>query len=487
MNIAVIGSGIGGLAAAVRLANKGHRITVFEKNPFPGGKISEIRGKGYRFDTGPSLFTLPDLLEELFEESKIESGNRLQYRVLENNCRYFFPDRSVFNFYRNEERLKQEVEKNTNDDFNNLLKRLKRSEELYNLSSGAFLFHSLYKLSNYASGTFLRLLCKIHKLDFGKTMHGVNHKHFKDSRMIQLFDRYATYLGSDPYRAPAILNMIAHLENNLGAYFPENGMYSIVESLYNLALGLGVVFEFNRLVDEIIIQNNKAVGIRAGGENRFFDRIISDVDIFYLANNMMRHPFLKRLNRQESSSSALVFYWGVNKTFSRLDTHNILFSADYREEFNKLFLEKSLSGDPTVYIFISSKIVESDAPANSENWYVMINAPAGKEHDTGEMIVKARKSIVRKIDQLLDIDITGHIEFEQYATPSIIEKNTLSRHGALYGSASNSMVSAFLRHPNFIRKIKNLYFAGGSVHPGGGIPLCLAGSKIISREIPPIT
>lgn len=487
MNIAIIGSGIGGLASAIRLANKGHQVVVYEKNNTPGGKMAEIKANGYRFDTGPSLFTLPHLLEELFKESGKKLSDYLPYSLLENNCKYFFADGMEFNFFHDKEKLKAEVESKTMEKYAQIEKRLVESEELYTISAPVFLFNDFHKLSNFTTPPFKKIVFKLHKLNFAKTMHGANRKSFRDKRLVQLFDRYATYNGSNPYKAPATLNMIAHLENNIGAFFPKKGMYAIVQSLYELAIKKGVEFRFNSLVSEIIIENKKATGIRVDNKVYLYDLIVSDTDAKYLANNMLNHPLKKRLNRATPSSSALIFYWGIKKEFADLDVHNILFSNQYKEEFEYIFDKKTIGEDPTVYIFISSKVVESDAPQGCENWFVMINVPADCGQNWDKLVADARRNIVTKINKTLKTDIEQYIEFETIGSPLTIEKNTLSYGGALYGTASNSMFSAFLRHPNLLSSIKNLYFVGGSVHPGGGIPLCVASSEIVCKEIPSAT
>ncbi len=484
MKAAVIGSGIGGLAIAIRLAIKGWKVTVFEKNEKPGGKLSEIRMNGFRFDTGPSLFTLPELTEKLFELCGEEMKENLPYKLLENNCRYFFSDHTIFNFYHNKKELKTEIENKTTENPENVFRRLKKSEEMYNLSAPVFLFSSFHKISNFSTSAYKKVALKFYKLDFFRTIHQANRTDFSDPKMIQLFDRYATYNGSNPYKAPATLNMIAHLENNLGAFFPLKGMYSIVESIWQLALKQDVNFKFNTLVDKIVVENGKAVGLNYAGQSEKFNLIVSDSDTRFVSENLLEnHPLKARLENAEPSSSALIFYWGVSSIFNELDVHNILFSKDYKTEFSKISDEKIISDEPTVYIFISSKICADDAPAGCENWFVMINTPAHNQKLTDEIIQQARKNIIKKINIFLNTDIEKLITCEQNVTPFLIEKNTLSKNGALYGSSSNSMFAAFLRHPNTLRSIKNLYFTGGSVHPGGGIPLCLASAEIVDNEI----
>lgn len=485
MKAAVIGSGIGGLAIAIRLAKKGWKVTVFEKNERPGGKISEIRMNGYRFDTGPSLFTLPELAEKLFDLCGENIHEKLPFELLENNCRYFFADKTVFNFYHDKQKLKTEILAKTTENPENIFRRLTKSKEVYELSAPVFLYSSFRKLSDFNTEPYKKIALQLYKLNFFKSMHNANNSDFTDQNIVQLFDRYATYNGSNPYKAPATLNMIAHLENNIGAFFPLKGMYSIVESIYRLAEKVGVEFKFRTLAEKIIVKNGRATGIGFNSQIEDFDLVVSDSDCRFVAEKMLEnHPLKHRLAKAELSSSALIFYWGIRQTFDELDVHNIIFSKDYQSEFNKLWNEKTITDDPTVYIFVSSKISKSDAPKDSENWFVMINTPPHNTNLTDELIYEARKNIIKKINQTLQVDVEQLIECEQFVTPYLIEKNTLSKNGALYGNSSNSMFAAFLRHPNRLSGIKNLYFTGGSVHPGGGIPLCLASAEIVDNEIP---
>lgn len=484
-NIAVIGAGVAGLAIACRLAAKGAKVTVFEKNGTPGGKISQIWDKGYRFDTGPSLFTLPELVTEIAP---------LDYSRLENSCRYFFADGTVFNFYNNLQKLEQECREKGIAEFGNITKRLTESEHLYNLTSNLFIFNSFHRLSNFVKEENRKIPLQLHKLDFFRTMHSANKKSFNDSRITQVFDRYATYNGSSPYKAPATLNMISHLEHNLGAYFPDKGMYSIVTTLYNKAVQLGVEFRFNTKVSclEFDSKGKAAKGVKVNDQVLEFGQIVCDCDVKHLSQNMMpkgfKYPLKRRLETAEHSSSALIFYWGIKGEFPQLDVHNIFFSANYKNEFDHLFHKLSICQDPTTYLFISKKVVPGDAPEGCENWFVMVNAPANTGQDWKEILAKTRSAVISKISKALAIDgkpfdLESLIETEHIASPVTIEMNTLSSRGSLYGTSSNSMTSAFMRHPNKLKRFKNVWFTGGSVHPGGGIPLCLASASIVEKEM----
>jgi phytoene desaturase len=278
--------------------------------------------------------------------------------------------------------------------------------------------------------------------------------------------------------------MIPHLEHTIGSYFPKKGMHNITLSLYKLALELGITFHFNSKVEEIITDNKKVKGIRVN--DIFFEAnvVVSNADIYPTYKNLLpHHTHPKRILNQEKSSSALIFYWGINKSFNELDLHNVFFSNNYKQEFDFIFNKKQVFNDPTVYINITSKLKKDDAPEGCENWFVMINVPNNSGQNWDEIIFVARQHILKKLSRLLKDDIEKHIVSETVLDPRTIESKTSSFAGALYGNASNNKYAAFLRHKNFSSSIKGLYFCGGSVHPGGGIPLCLNSAKIVEQLI----
>lgn len=481
---AIIGSGIGGLASAIRLASKGYQVSVFEKEDRPGGKINELRKNGFRFDTGPSLFTFPELVDELFAICGQNPLDYFGYRPVKTTCKYFWEDGTVLNAWQDQIRFADEVEMVTGTEAEVVLAYLRESSELFDLTGDAFIFHSLHKLSNFSLPAFKKTLIHSYKLDPFCTLHKRNCRWLSHPKVVQIFDRYATYNGSSPYKAPATLRIIAHLEHNKGAFFPEKGMYDIVKTLTSLAQSQGVQFHFNAGVEQVFTENLQVKAIRVNGQNVPFEIVVSDMDIVNFYRNLL--PGIRLPAHQlshERSSSAVIFYWGVNSTFSNIELHNVLFSGNYSCEFNHLFNTKTISTDPTVYLFVSSKMVAADAPAGCENWYVMINAPENIGQDWNAMITKARRDIIEKIKRTLNVDIEPHIVCEAVTDPRTIERDTGSFRGSLYGLSSNNLLAAFNRHPNYHKKIRNLYFAGGSVHPGGGIPLCLASAKIIDKEI----
>ncbi len=482
---AVIGSGIAGIASAIRLAAKGYSVSVFEQGPRAGGKISERHLNGFRFDTGPSLFTLPEMVAALFSLAGKDPDKYFSYKPLDASCKYLWEDGTVINAWQNTGDFAAEVERQTGVPALQVMRFLDKSRKLYEITNEVFLFNTLHKMRNFTLPAYRKSLLHLHELDLFTTMHKKNSRWFSDPKIVQLFDRYATYNGSNPYKTPATLNIIPHLEHNTGAFFPVKGMYHIVESLTELAEEMGVKFFFNSPVHKIIVEGKKAKGLHVDGRMLPFDLIVSDVDIVTLYKNLLPGlPFPKKQLSLERSTSALIFYWGIDHVFPELSLHNILFSKEYKKEFHHLFTGKNIHDDPTVYIFISAKEVPADAPEGAENWYVMINVPENAGQDWDHLIRKARRDIIAKIKRVLKVDIEKYIVAESFADPRSIEADTGSYNGSLYGLSSNNMLAAFYRHPNFKKSIKNLYFTGGSVHPGGGIPLCLASARIIDREIP---
>jgi phytoene dehydrogenase-like protein len=208
------------------------------------------------------------------------------------------------------------------------------------------------------------------------------------------------------------------------------------------------------------------------------------MDIFHTYKKLLsNHQAPENILKQEKSSSAIIFYWGIKKTFKQLDLHNIFFSKDYESEFKSIFKEKQLYIDPTIYINITSKYKKDDSPEGSENWFVMINTHPHLNENWDELCIQARNHIIQKLNRMLGEDIEKLIVCEEVLHPQKIESKTSSLGGSLYGNASNNRYAAFLRHANFHNKIKGLYFCGGSVHPGGGIPLCLQSAKIVADLI----
>lgn len=482
---AIIGAGIGGIAASIRLAVKGYDVTVFEANESFGGKMHEFWLGKYRFDAGPSLFTLPHLVDELFTLAGRTPADYFTYTRLDPITHYFWPDGSQLKAYADPGAFAREAEKQLGVAQQTVLQALAKSSRLYKGTADTFLHKSLHKLNTYLSADVLKSLQCLPDLGLTTTMHEANKSLFADPRFVQLLDRFATYNGSDPYQAPATLNIIPHLEHGIGAFYPKGGIYSIAASLVKLAEELGVQFRYNEKVEQIIVAGNKIAGVQTSNGKYNSDLVVSNMDVMPTYRKLLPDkPAPESTLNQPRSSSALIYYWGIKREFPELHLHNIFFSKDYKAEFEHIFKYKSISSDPTVYVNITSKLESEDAPAGAENWFVMVNVPHNQGQNWQELTAVTRETVLRKLSQMLRTDLEPLIEQEQVLDPLTIESRTSSFAGALYGSSSNNRLAAFLRHPNFSSRLKGLYFCGGSVHPGGGIPLCLLSAKIVADLAP---
>ena len=483
----VIGAGIAGIATSIRLAKKGYTVEVYESNRYPGGKLSAFSSEGYRFDAGPSLFTMPQYVDALFELCDEDPRAHFTYQKKEIGCEYFWPDGTRLTAFSDQDRFLQEVEEKLNVDPSVVKNYLARAKEKFDLTAELFLENSLHRWGTFLTKKTIKALSRLPLFELNKSLAKVNTAQLKEPHLVQFYNRFATYNGSSPFQTPGIMTLVQHLESEYGTFVPEGGMEQISQSLYLLAKRQGVKFHFNQKVTEILHTKNEVTAVVVDKQKLIADVIVSNMDIFPTYRHLLpKAKAPEKILAQERSSSAVIFYWGIQKQFPSLDLHNIFFSEDYQAEFKAIFKEHSLYDDPTIYVNITAKDVPSDAPEGCENWFVMINTPADYGQDWEADIVSLRTKVLDKLEARLTTSIRQHIVTEEVLTPPKIQAKTQSHLGALYGASSNDKMAAFWRHPNFSREFKNLYFCGGSVHPGGGIPLCLLSAKIVSDQLAPL-
>ena len=378
----IIGSGVGGLATALRLKAQGLDVVVFENNSYPGGKLSSFNLGQYRFDAGPSLLTMPHYIDELFELFNENPKDYFNYKRKDISCKYFWEDKTVLNAYSDKNKFINEINKVLKVDKNIVTKYLLKAKKKYDLTKNIFLEQSLHKIKTYLSSDLIKGIFNLYIFQINKTLNTVNQDELKEPHLVQLFNRFATYNGSSPFKTPGMMTLIQHLEQEYGTFVSEKGMINISKSIFDLAKRNGVKFEFNKLVNEIVVKNNKVVGVKVNNTVIESDFVVSNMDIVPTYKKLLKKSYQpKKVLNQERSSSALIFYWGIKKTFKNLELHNILFSNNYKKEFDSIFELGTISDDPTVYINITSKDVVSDAPKESENWFVMINSPNNTGQD----------------------------------------------------------------------------------------------------------
>jgi phytoene desaturase len=475
----VVGAGIAGLAAAIRLAKDGFSVRILEANDYAGGNMHEVRTGGFRFDAGPSILTKPEYISELFRLWNKDPGEYIRFRKVEPLFRYFFSDGSFIDSFSDRKRFEEELLQKTSEPFWKVAKVLDDSREIFKLTHEVFLGRSLHEAKNYFNWPTVRGILRFNRVRAFQSMHDYNRKAFNDDRLVQLFNRYASYNGSNPFEAPATLNVITHFAVNDGSFLPEGGMISITNALLRLAGEVGVETRFGCAVRRICISGKKATGVETSEGFMPADVVISNADVHYTYRELLPGtPMPKIISKQPRSSSVIVFYWGIKKKFPGIELHNTFFGKSDRAEYDALFKHGTICEDPTVYLYNSSKLNPEDAPPGMSNWFVMVSAPFNSGQDWDKIVATVRKDVLTKLSGVVHENAGDVIVAEEVLTPPMIERNTKAWLGSIYGNSSNGIFSAFLRHSNFSRAVKGLYFCGGSVHPGAGIPLCLQSAKI---------
>lgn len=478
----IVGAGLGGLATAIRLAARGISVQVFEKNELPGGKVNLHRAAGYTFDTGASLLTMRHVVEDLFASAGRRVEDYLTIEPLEPICRYRWADGATLDASTNLERTLAEIKRVAPEDVAAFESFLADSRRKYEVAERTFLAHSLNDLPKLLRPRYARDLAVISSW---RTLAAHNARHFRSPYLRQLFNRFATYNGSSPYRTPATFALIPYVEFGLGAWYLRGGMYELPRALARLAAELGAKISTPVEISRILVDKGVARGVvTADGAEHKSDVVIANSDAIETYRRLVpekaRRIYTNRkLARIEPSCSGFVLLLGVRHRYDQLAHHNIFFSTDYEEEFRAIFDEMRPAGDPTIYVCATSRADATQAPQGCENLFVLVNAPATSEHtDWSRESDAYRNLIISKLDGFGLEGLGAAIEYEHRITPEDFALRYGAHRGALYGASSNSTLSAFFRPPNKARDIENLYFAGGTTHPGGGIPLVLLSGKM---------
>lgn len=491
-SVIVVGAGLGGLGTALRLAAAGYHVTLLEKSERAGGKLNLIEAEGFRFDTGPSLVTLPSVIADTFKAAGRRMADYLRLTPLDPICRYRFADGTKLDVSRNLPDLVREVDRISPDDVAGLFRFLAYARTLFRRAGPIFLLRERPALKDLLSRRGLDAA----RIDAHLSLHTAVQRSFKDKRLVQLFDRYATYNGSSPYKAPATLAMIPYIEMGGGGWYIEGGLYKLAESLLAVAAELGVEFRANCEVKQILFEGEgkkaKANGVQlASSEEIRADSVVVNADPMYAYPALVPEQYqdrrlAKRMEGLEPSCSGFVLLLGVRGDYASLSHHNIFFSKNYKAEFDAIFAHGTPASDPTIYVANTSKSDPTQAPPGYLNLFVLVNAPALSADGVSKWDVWAkpyRDLILQKLEEGGLYGLRERIVFERTITPQSFKEQYNAWRGSIYGLSSNSRATAFLRPPNRAPGVEGLYFVGGSVHPGGGIPLVLLSARLVSKLI----
>ena len=492
-NIAIIGAGIGGMSAAARLAKAGHQVTIYENSDRSGGKCRTEWFGDYAFDTGPSLLTLPAVYRDLF----LKTGKRIEHvlniKPVDPAFNYHFSDGSSVLFPNlSNPNTYNEIEKSYGLVASNQWKELiDRAERMWEVSREPFIESELNSIFSLLKRK--NLLHDIKEVAPFTSLRKLSEKLKLDPHLQMIVDRYATYTGSDPRSAPAVLLTIAFVESTFGAWHIEGGVGQLSTALEQRCSDLGVKFKFNTLVSQILVSDNHATGIKTSDGKEFkADLVVANSDAEYIYNKLLANNVnaarseRRKLKLATKSLSGFSLLLGLDNSKGKavpIDHHNVYFPNNYDAEFDDVFTKQIPVQDPTIYI-CAPKDLHMTKSENKEAWFVLVNAPRHQVDggwDWRQGGAEYAQKIIQKLDDL-GLNGSSRLDFMKYRTPADLENYAMAPGGSIYGSSSNSAASAFLRTKNR-SKIKGLFCVGGSSHPGGGLPLVGISAEIVANAI----
>ena len=484
-SVIVIGAGIGGLTAATHLARAGLHVTILEKNAGPGGRCDRVSCAGYHFDTGPTLFVMPLLYEAEFRSLGISMNERLDLQRVDPTYHLVFDNGSQLSLTSDLKSMQEQLETIQPGSFQGLLRYLQEGERHYQLVLEKLVNRDFRRASDLISIQNLALIFRLKPL--------LNHyrnmsSYFKEPRLKSAFTFQDIYMGLSPFEAPATFSMMPFTELAHGVWYPRGGMYSIVETLVDLARQAGVEFSFNSTVVQIDTNSNHAQGVSlADGSRLEADVLLANADLPYVYQHLLpQDKMAKRLAHKRFSCSVISFFWGLDKAYPGLGPHTLFLVDDYRENFECIERDQSLPANASVYLHAPARLDPSMAPPGQDTLTAIV--PVGHMRDDGgqnwgELRDTARQQVLRRLRTLGISDIEAHIKFEQTYTPLTWAKRYNLVKGSTHGLSHRLTQMAYFRPSNRHPRYRNLYFVGASTHPGTGLPTAMVSGRLAAERI----
>ncbi|ELK46671.1 phytoene desaturase family protein [Halobacillus sp. ACCC02827] len=484
----VVGAGLGGMSAAIRLTADGYDVKVIEKNSNLGGKLNKREGKGFTFDTGPSILTMPWVLEQLFESVHRRLDDYITVERVEPQWRTFFEDGTSIDVTSDLPNMLEEMAKVTDRPNRKLTDFLSYSQDMYELCMKSFYKYSISDLKDLKSHhKFSELL----QMDPMNTVAKSTRKFFDNKYLEQLFNYFVMYVGSNPYATPAILNQLVYVQLGLGIYYVKGGLYNIAEAMGRLMEELRVDVQFNSPVRQLVVENERVIGVETE------DGTVHEADV--VVSNLEAIPAYRKLAPQtakvkketkslekkfDPTVSGLVLLLGTNRKFNNLKHHNFFFSEDPELEFKQIYEQGKPADDPTIYIGISARSDESQAPAGKDNLFVLTHVPPLENKKRKPVDWDAyRETVLDKLERMGMEGVRDSIEFEYRFTPEDLERLYGPNGGSIYGIAADRKSNGGFKIPSKSQVFEGLYFVGGSTHPGGGVPMVTLSGQLTADLI----
>jgi phytoene desaturase len=485
-SVVIIGAGIGGIATAVYLSRNGYNVTVYEKNSTPGGRCSQLMRDGHRFDLGATMLIMPGIYREIFQSLGIPLFEDNDIARLADLYKIYFDNNEIIAFSSDENRMKLQLEKIEPGSFEKSKKYVSDGYEIFNIGINKLIGRNFYNLFQFANFRNIGMLIKL-KAYISNYRYAA--KFFRNTHLRMAYTFQNIYVGQSPFNAPALFSMVPAAELTEGSFFPKGGMFTIVKKLLTAAESSGVHFHYNRAVERIRVNGKKAESvIFEDGTEAYADIIVANADLPYVYRRLL--PDRRKSERLDSlrySCSAICFHWGLDKVYPQLGHHSVFLSDGFREGLDRIFKDKSVSDRPSFYVHAPSRTDTSAAPENQDTLSFIVGAghvDKRKNQDWDDISKKTREALIRRLKQVGMDDIEEHIKFEICFTPENWESTCNISRGSVFGSlAHNLMQMGYFRPHNRHSRYRNLFFVGGSTHPGNGIPNILISAKLTSERI----
>ncbi len=494
-HVTVIGSGLGGLAAACTLAARGHAVTVFERNRWLGGKAAVLEQQGFRFDMGPTILTLPSVLRRIFAEAKRPLADYLELIELDPQWRCMFEGGSQLDLLADTAAMRESLDGFTGGQTavsRGYEKFMEISERLHDVSNKFFFWKSVGSIRDtFEPGTTFSpsVLSDVLSLRMGRTVAGLVRKCVPDERVSQMIDHFTQYVGSAPDASPAVLCGIAHMQTSEGIWYPVGGTRAVPEALIRLGSELGVEYRTEAHVERCLIDRGRITGVQlASGERLDTTAVISNSDSVRTHQELVRgeaeRKFMAR-RKYEPACSGVVLYLGLKRRYPQLLHHNFVFSRDPHEEFDFIYRRGEPAPDPTCYVCAPATTEPGVAPAGGEALYVLVHTPYLRpHHDWNQLLPAYRQTILNKLRMTAGLEnIEENIVFESHLTPQDIHERYHVLNGAIYGLASHGRFFGGFKPANRSPDVTGLYLAGGAAHPGPGMPMVLMSGWIAADTL----
>ena len=491
-HVGIIGGGLGGLAAAVTLSARGHRVTLLERNAWLGGKAAVWEAGGFRFDMGPTILTVPRVLARICAEAGRDLGEVLDLRRLDPQWRCFYDDGTVLDLSGDTAATQAAIGALSARDAEGYAAFLKVAERLSEVSDRFFFWKPVEDLRDtmdLRANVNLATLRDVLALRMPRTVAEVIGGHVQDRRVAQMLEHFIQYVGSSPLASPAVLCGIAQMQVGQGVWYPMGGTRAVPEALARMAGDLGADLRTGVGVQRIETEGGRAVAVVTDrGERLGFDAIVSNMDSVRTYRELLGGPpwaAFRKGRRREPACSGVVLYLGLRRAYDHLAHHNFVFSRDPAEEFAAIYDRGEPAPDPTCYVAAPARTEPGVAPGGGEALYVLVHTPYLRPgQDWGAMLPGYRRTILDKLARAAGLtDLEDRIAVQHVLTPQDIHDRYNVLDGAIYGLASHGRILGAFKPGNRSRQVPGLYLAGGSAHPGPGMPMALMSGWIAADTL----